>query len=129
MIRNFFRQSQPWTKNASPTLGRWKRQDNIVKKIDFANYDNCGDTVCGNYAKQLSKSSEKPIKDFKNIKKEDIDLLNLFEDKWNNIISDFEFKHKLKRKTLKNSKQDMIDDYNTRWKTNLTIELYDKYFK
>ena len=28
-------------------LGRWKLNDNIEKKIDLANLDNCGDRVCG----------------------------------------------------------------------------------
>ena len=47
MIRNFIRQSQPWTMSVSPVLGRWRRNDNINRKIDLANIDNCGDRVCG----------------------------------------------------------------------------------
>ena len=111
MIRNFFRQSQPWTKNISPVLGRWNTKDNIIIKIDFANYDNCGDTVCGNYAEKLSKSSEKSTINPQDIKKNE------------NI------ENKKNIKKIKNSKQDMIDDYNIRWKQNLTMEEYDKYFK
>jgi hypothetical protein len=113
MIRNFFRQSQPWTKNISPELGRWRRQDN-VKKIKFSNYDICDDTCCRSYAKYLSKSSEKRLKtNPQNIKKDQ----NI--DNKSNIKSN---------KKIKNSNQDMIDDYNIRWKQNLTIGQYYKYF-
>ena len=28
-------------------LGRWKINDNIQRKIDLANIDNCGDRLCG----------------------------------------------------------------------------------
>ena len=41
MIRNFIRQSHPWTMNTSPLLGRWNRNDNIDRKVDLANIDSC----------------------------------------------------------------------------------------
>ena len=28
-------------------LARWNRNDNIDRKVDLANIDNCGDRVCG----------------------------------------------------------------------------------
>ena len=31
----------------NPKLGRWKINDNIKRKIDLANIDNCGDKLCG----------------------------------------------------------------------------------
>ena len=30
-----------------PKLGRWRINDNIKRKIDLANIDNCGDKLCG----------------------------------------------------------------------------------
>lgn len=30
-----------------PSLGRWKLNDNVKRKIDLANIDNCGDRLCG----------------------------------------------------------------------------------
>ena len=30
-----------------PKLGRWRVNDNIKRKIDLANIDNCGDKLCG----------------------------------------------------------------------------------
>ena len=37
------------TKNIIPQqqLGRWRLNDNIQRKIDLANIDNCGDRLCG----------------------------------------------------------------------------------
>lgn len=37
------------TKNIIPEqkLGRWRLNDNIQRKIDLANIDNCGDRLCG----------------------------------------------------------------------------------
>jgi hypothetical protein len=43
MIRNFIRQSRPWTNNVSPVIGRW----NINRKVDLDKIDNCDDRVCG----------------------------------------------------------------------------------
>ena len=60
MLRNFLRQSRPWTNNVSPILGRWKRNDNINRKIDLANIDNCGDRVCGDLLTDLKFSCENP---------------------------------------------------------------------
>ena len=130
MIRNFIRQSQPWTKNVSPILGRWKRDDNIDRKVDLANIDNCGDRVCGDLYKK-SKS-----------------IIELFDKRWYGEISKDEFKQKLKEyetkeniDSLKNkskyymnkynynySIQSIVEDYNQRWNENLTIEDYLKTF-
>ena len=43
MLRNFIRQSQPWTKNITPIMGRYRPNDNINMKVDLVNVDNCGD--------------------------------------------------------------------------------------
>ena len=101
MIRNFIRQSRPWTMNTSPLLGRWKRNDNIDRKVDLANIDNCGDRVCGDI---------KPV--IENNNYENIDAHN----------------NTLYHPSLKNnynySIRSIVDDYNRRWKQNITIEEY-----
>ena len=133
MIRNFIRQSRPWTKNVSPVLGRWNINDNIDRKVDLANIDHCGDRVCGDLYKE-SKS-----------------IIELFDKRWYGEISKDEFKQKLKEhetkenidshdnslyhSSLKNkssynmnnynySIQSIVEDYNRRWKENITIEDY-----
>lgn len=137
MIRNFIRQSQPWTKNVSPILGRWNRNDNIDRKVDLANIDHCGDRVCGDMYEEM-----KP-------------MIKLFDQRWNDEISKDEFKEKIKEyetkenidshdnslyhKSLKNkscyynnnynySIKSIVEDYNARWNKNLTIEEYLKEF-
>ena len=137
MIRNFIRQSRPWTKNVSPILGRWKRDDNIDRKVDLANIDHCGDRVCGDLYKE-SKS-----------------IVELLDKRWYGEISKDEFKEKLKEhetkenidshdnslyhSSLKNksnyymnnynySIKSIVEDYNQRWNENLTIESYLKTF-
>ena len=37
-------------------LGRWKLNDNIEKKIDLANLDNCGDRLCGTPTENFTTS-------------------------------------------------------------------------
>tara|TARA_B100000989_G_scaffold63563_1_gene43955 strand:+ start:1800 stop:2237 length:438 start_codon:yes stop_codon:yes gene_type:complete len=137
MIRNFIRQSQPWTKNVSPLLGRWKRNDYIDRKVDLANIDHCGDRVCGDLYKESNS------------------IIELFDKRWNDEISKDEFKQKLKEyetkenidshdnslyhSSLKNkssyymnnynySIQSIVEDYNQRWNEKLTIEDYLKHF-
>ena len=83
MIRNFIRQSRPWTKNVSPILGRWNINDNIDRKVDLANIDHCGDRVCGDLYKE-SKS-----------------IIELFDKRWYGEISKDKFKQKLKDMKLK----------------------------
>ena len=128
MLRNFFRQSRPWTNNVSPILGRWKRNDNINRKIDLANIDNCGDRVCGDLLPDL-----KPV-------------IDLFDKRWYNEISKGEFKKSIKLYENNNSEnidshdnslyhsslrnnynysiKSIVEDYNRRWKQNITIEEY-----
>ena len=122
MIRNFIRQSQPWTKNVSPVLGRWKRDDNIDRKVDLANIDHCGDRVCGDLYKE-SKS-----------------IIELFDKRWNDEISKDKFKQKLeeyetkenidslKNKSVRNnynySIQSIVEDYNQRWNENISVQEY-----
>lgn len=101
MIRNFIRQSQPWTKNVSPILGRWKRDDNIDRKVDLANIDHCGDRVCGDLTNNIPN-------------KENIDSLKNKSCYYNN-----NYNYSIKS---------IVEDYNTRWNKNLTIEEYLKEF-
>lgn len=137
MIRNFIRQSRPWTKNVPHVLGRWNRDDNIDRKVDLANIDHYGDrgNACGDLYNEM-----KP-------------LIDVFDERWEGKISKEEFKNKLehhRRKTenidshdnsiyhkslyepVRNnhnySIQAIVDDYNTRWKKNITIEEYLKSF-
>ena len=132
MLRNFIRQSRPWTNNISPILGRWNRGDNINRKVDLANIDHCGDRVCGDLYNEM-----KPV-------------IDVFDKRWNGEISKEEFKTKLEnhRKKSENidshnnsmyhkslyrnnhnySIQAIVDDYNRRWKQNITVEEYLKSF-
>jgi hypothetical protein len=122
MIRNFIRQSQPWTKNITPVLGRWNRNDNIDRKVDLANIDHCGDRVCGDLYEKM-----KP-------------MVELFDKRWNQEITKEEFREKIKQcekkdnidSSFKNnynySIESIVEDYNTRWNKNLTIEEYLKEF-
>ena len=81
MIRNFIRQSQPWTKSISqPKLGRWQLNDNINRKVDLANIDNCGDRVCGDLTDGMIK------------------IIDLFDKRWKNDIGKKEFSRKIKTK-------------------------------
>ena len=128
MLRNFLRQSRPWTKNVSPTLGRWNRGDNIDRKVDLANIDNCGDRVCGDLLPDV-----KPY-------------IEVFDKRWTKEISPKEFNEQLSKiknnnyenidshnntlyhpslKTNYNySIQMIVDDYNKRWNAKLTVEEY-----
>ena len=126
MIRNFIRQSRPWTKNVSPILGRWNINDNIDRKVDLANIDHCGDRLCGDLYEE-SKS-----------------IIELFDKRWYGEISKDEFKQKLKEhetkgntNSLKNksvrnnynySIQSIVEDYNQRWNENINVQDYLKTF-
>ena len=83
MIRNFVRQSRPWTNNVSPVIGRWNINDNIDHKSNLVNIDNCGD----------------------------LKIPGAKENKNNNY-----------------SIQAIVEDYNVRWKKNITVEDYLKNF-
>ena len=53
-------------------LGRWRLNDNIQRKIDLANIDNCGDRLCGiPISKELKQTideyDERWEKDYNNI--------------------------------------------------------------
>ena len=79
-----------------PQLGRWKLNDNIKRKIDLANIDNCGDNLCGiPISKELKYTIE------------------------NND------KKKIGGQTI----ESLVNDYNRRWKQNLTVEEFKKNFK
>lgn len=109
MLRNFIRQSNPWIQNVSPVLGRWKRNDNINRKIDLANIDNCGDrgSACGDLLPDV-----KPINNnYENI------------DSHNNTLY-----HPSLKTNYNYSIRMIVDDYNRRWKKNITIEEYLKEF-
>ncbi len=105
MIRNFIRQSRPWTMNTSPILGRWNRNDNINRKVDLANIDNCGDRVCDDI---------KPV--IENNNYENIDAHN------NTIY------HPSLTTKYNYSIKSIVDDYNRRWQKNITVEEYLKNF-
>lgn len=101
MIRNFIRQSRPWTKNVSPILGRWNINDNIDRKVDLANIDHCGDRVCGDLTDNIPK-------------KENIDSL---KNKSNYYMNNYNY-----------SIQSIVEDYNQRWNENITVQDYLKTF-
>ena len=104
MIRNFIRQSRPWTTNIEPALlGRWKRNDYIDRKVDLANIDHCGDRVCGDLTDNIPK-------------RENIDP------------HDNSLYHSSLRNNYNYSIKSIVDDYNRRWKKNITIEDYYKEF-
>ena len=107
MLRNFLRQSRPWTQNVSPALGRWNRGDNIDRKVDLANIDNCGDRVCGD----LLPDTKPKNNNYENI------------DSHNNTIY-----HPSLKTNYNYSIQMIVDDYNRRWKKNITVEKYLKNF-
>ena len=56
------------TSYTKPKLGRWQINDNISKKIDLANIDNCGDRVCGDILN--SYNHNKPLTYEKKLKGE-----------------------------------------------------------
>ena len=135
MIRNFIRQSRPWTKNVSPVLGRWNRGDNIDRKVDLANIDNCGDRVCGDLYNEMKS------------------VIDVFDKRWDGEISKEDFKNKIENHRKKTGNIDshdnslyhkslyepvrdnynysikvIVDEYNQRWNKNVTIEEYLKSF-
>lgn len=135
MIRNFIRQSRPWTQNVSPILGRWNRGDNVDRKVDLANIDHCGDRVCGDLYNEM-----KPV-------------IDVFDKRWKGEISKEEFKNKIEHHIKKTENIDshdnslyhkslyepvrdnynysikvIVDEYNKRWNKNVTIEEYLKTF-
>ena len=83
MIRNFVRQSRPWTNNVSPVSGRWNINDNIDHKVYPSNIDN----------------------------RDDLKINGAKENKNKNY-----------------SIQAIVEDYNVRWKQNITVEDYLKDF-
>ena len=98
MIRNFIRQSRPWTSNIGPVpLGRWKRNDYIDRKVDLANIDHCGDRVCGDLTDNIYK-------------KENIDSL---KNKSSYNMNNYNY-----------SIQSIVEDYNRRWNENITVKDY-----
>lgn len=84
-------------------LGRWKINDNIQRKIDLANIDNCGDRLCG-----IPISSELIDK----INKQKIE----------------EQKIKKEKNRSNNTIEHLVKDYNQRWKQNITVEDFKKNF-
>ena len=100
MIRNFIRQSRPWTSNIEPALlGRWKRNDYIDRKVDLANIDHCGDRVCGDLTDNIPKRGD----------------INPHENK--SVINNYNY-----------SIQSIVEDYNQRWNENITVQDYLKTF-
>lgn len=78
LMKNFF--PNFLTSYTKPKLGRWQINDNISKKIDLANIDNCGDRICGDMLNSYNHHKQ---------------LTDLYEKKWKGDISDNEFKQKL----------------------------------
>ena len=114
MIRNFLRQSRPWTQNVSPVLGRWNRGGNIDRKVDPSNIANCGDRVnaCGDLFNEI-----KPINNnYENNNYENIDSHN------NTLY------HPSLKTNYNYSIRMIVDDYNKRWNAQLTVEEYIKNF-
>ena len=76
-------------------LGRWKLNDNINRKIDLANIDNCGDRLCG---MPIS------LKDKNTIYDHNIQKYNIKQDRSDKTI------------------ESIVLDYNRRWKQNITVK-------
>ena len=96
MNRTFMTLIEYWTfKPVQPTLGRWKLNDNIKRKIDLANIDNCGDNLCGI---PVNKDFKKDIK--------------IFDERWK---KNYNSNNNLSLNSL-------IEDYNRRWKQNITVK-------
>ena len=83
------------TKNIIPhqQLGRWKLNDNIQRKIDLANIDNCGDRLCGiPINKELKAIIEKYDKRWLN---NNIQVMvDDYNSRWNDNLTEEEFKKK-----------------------------------
>ena len=115
MLRNFIRQSRPWTQNLQPALGRWNRDDNIDRKVDLANIDHCGDRVCGDLYNEMEPNLDNHRKKLENIDSHDNSMYH------NSLYRPF-------RDNYNYSIQAIVDDYNKRWKQNITVEEYLKSF-
>ena len=79
-------------------LGRWRLNDNIQRKIDLANIDNCGDRLCGI---PISKEMKDTIKHFdekwdKNYNNINI-LVNDYNIRYNDNLTKEEFRKKFTR--------------------------------
>ena len=59
LMKNFF--PNFLTSYTKPKLGRWQINDNISKKIDLANIDNCGDRICGDMLNSYNHQQYKNI--------------------------------------------------------------------
>lgn len=70
MIRNIINRYKPYSN--LPVLGRWQINDNINRKIDLANIDNCGDRVCGDL--NVNRSIKSIVKDYNERWNEDITI-------------------------------------------------------
>ena len=111
MIRNFIRQSRPWTNNIEPALlGRWKRNDYIDRKVDLANIDHCGDRVCGDLTDIIPKRE--------NIDTHDNSLYH----------KSLKYKSSYNMNNYNYSIQSIVQDYNQRWNKNITVQDYLKNF-
>ena len=82
-------------------LGRWRLNDNIQRKIDLANIDNCGDRLCGI-----------PIS------KELKDTIKHFDERWDKNYNNKNY----------NNINILVNDYNIRYNDNLTKEEFRKKF-
>lgn len=71
-------------KSSPLLLGRWRPNDNIEKKIDLANIDNCGDRVCGDI---INKENYKEM----------LDIISIFDKRWNKDIDKDEFKKQISK--------------------------------
>ena len=105
MLRNFLRQSRPWTQNVSPVIGRRNRGDNINRKVGLANVDHCGDrgSACGDLFNEIKHKNN----NYENI------------DSHNNTLY-----HPSIKTNHNYSIRSIVDDYNRRWNKQLTIEEY-----
>ena len=88
------------TKNIMPEqkLGRWRLNDNVQRKIDLANIDNCGDRLCGiPISKELKQTideyDERWEKNYTNINI----LVNDYNIRYNDNLTKEEFKRKFTR--------------------------------
>ena len=74
-------------------LGRWKLNDNVQRKIDLANIDNCGDRLCGipineELKKTINRFDERWMNN--NIQV----IVDHYNSRWNDNLTEEEFKKK-----------------------------------
>ena len=76
-------------------LGRWRLNDNIQRKIDLANIDNCGDRLCGI---PISKELKQTIDEYDERWEKNYTNINIFVNDYNIRYNDNLTKEEFRRK-------------------------------